>query len=173
MDVTGNPVRPAPFALDHHSSAVGLRAIASFEALKGIAVVVLLFLVLGLHNRAEEITESLLFHLHINPDRHAPQTILHAAGRLTDARLWTIVLAAWSYAAVRFVEAWGLWNRRVWAEWFSLLSGAMYIPWELLRLIEHTNWEHIVVLAINVVIVLYMVWVRLRSHPGFGNPIAR
>ena len=172
MDLTGTPVRPSPFALDHHSSAIGLRTIAGFEALKGIAVLVLLFLVLGLHNQAEEIAESLLFHLHINPDRHAAQTILHAAGRLTDARLWTIVLAALSYAAVRFVEAWGLWNRRIWAEWFSLLSGAMYIPWELLRLVEHTNWEHILVLAINFIIVLYMVWVRLRSHPRFGNPVA-
>jgi uncharacterized membrane protein (DUF2068 family) len=169
MDRTGNSARPGPLALDHHSSAVGLRAIATFEALKGIAVIILLFLILGLHNHAEQITESLLFHLHINPDRHAGQALLHAAGRLTDARLWTIMLAALSYAAVRFAEAWGLWNRRIWAEWFSLLSGAMYIPWELLRLIEHTNWEHILVLAINVLIVLYMLWVRIRSHSHTGD----
>ena len=75
----------------------------------------------------------------------------------------TITAAAVLYSAVRFVEGWGLWNRRVWAEWFALLSGAMYLPIELLKLLEHTNWQHVAVLVLNVVVVLYMLMIRIRE----------
>ena len=149
--------------VDERTSIVGLRTIASLEAAKGAAILILMLVIFSVHKNAEGITENLLYHLHIDPDRHAAQAILHAADRLSDARLWTIGLAAVSYSAVRFIEAWGLWNRRVWAEWFSLLSGALYLPWEILKLIEQVNWQHVALLAINVVIVLYMLWVRVRS----------
>lgn len=152
-----------PQAVDHHSSTTGLRAVASFEALKGGVVVLLLFVVFGVHNRAEDIAENLLFHLHIDPDRRLSQVLLDAATRLSDMRLVTITIAALSYSSVRFIESWGLWNRRVWAEWFALLSGALYIPWEALKLAEHHTWVNILILSVNVGIVLYMLYVRLQA----------
>jgi uncharacterized membrane protein (DUF2068 family) len=150
--------------LDERSSRAGLRAVASLEAAKGTAVIVLMFVIFSVHRHAELLAEHLLFHLHIDLDRHFAHQILSAATRLSDTRLLTIAAAALSYAAVRFIEAWGLWNRRVWAEWFALLSGAMYIPLEVLRLTQHRNWIHFAVLAINILIVLYMLYVRLSSY---------
>jgi uncharacterized membrane protein (DUF2068 family) len=82
---------------------------------------------------------------------------------MTDSRLWALTAAAIAYATVRYVEAYGLWNRRVWAEWFALLSGALYMPWELYRLIERPNWFHVGVLALNLVIVVYMLYVRVAA----------
>ena len=152
-----------PTGLDQRTSMAGLRAIATLEAAKGIGVILLLLILFGVHRHAEDLTEDLLYHLHIDPDHRAAQAILHAADRLTDMRLWTVALAALSYASVRFVEAWGLWHRRVWAEWFALLSGALYLPWEVLKVSERATWMHISILVINVVIVLYMLYVRVRS----------
>jgi uncharacterized membrane protein (DUF2068 family) len=83
--------------------------------------------------------------------------------KLTDARLATILLAATSYATVRFIEGWGLWHRRVWAEWFALLSGALYLPWEILRITERPDWERVGVLVINIGIILYMLLIRIRE----------
>jgi uncharacterized membrane protein (DUF2068 family) len=151
-------------SIDEQTSIVGLRAIATLEALKGVAILMLMLVFFGVHKQAEDIAENLLYHLHIDPDRHAAQAILHAADKLTDARVWIIALAAISYSTVRFVESWGLWNRRVWAEWFSLLSGALYLPWEILKLVERVTWVHLGVLLTNVAIVLYMLWVRVRSY---------
>src|SRR5205814_1500658 len=131
-------------------SAVGLRAVAGFEALKGAAVLLLMLVVFGIHDQAEDLAENLLFHLHIDPDLHMSQTFLNAASRLSDTRLLTIAVAALTYSTVRFVEAWGLWNRRIWAEWFALLSGAMYLPWEILKLAKRASWQHIGILSINV-----------------------
>ncbi len=149
--------------LDQRTSTAGLRAIATLEAAKGIGVILLLLILLGVHRRAEGLVEDLLYHLHIDPDRRAAQAILHAADRLTDMRLWTIAAAALSYAAVRFIESWGLWHRRVWAEWFALLSGALYLPWEVLKVAEHATWMHVSILTVNLAIVLYMLFVRIRS----------
>jgi uncharacterized membrane protein (DUF2068 family) len=116
-----------------------------------------------MHTHAEDMASSLLFHLHIDPDRRIAQALLTAAERLNDTRLITIAAAALSYTAVRFIEAWGLWNRRVWAEWFALLSGCLYLPWECLKLAERIDWQRLGVLIINVVIILYMLYVRVTS----------
>ena len=162
-----------PQAIDERASTAGLRAVASFEALKGIVVVLLGLALIAVHRHAEDFAERLLFHLHMDPDRRFAHAILNAATKVTDARLWTIAAATLTYSGVRFVEAWGLWNRRVWAEWFALLSGAMYLPWEILRITERADWERIGVLAVNVVIVLYMLEVRIRgcsTITGCGEP---
>lgn len=162
-EIAPKRISSPPPGLDDRTSTAGLRAIATLEAAKGIGVIALLLVLLIVHRHAEGLMEDLLYHLHIDPDRRAAQAVLHAADRLTDMRLWTIAAAALSYAGVRFVESWGLWHRRVWAEWFALLSGALYLPWEALKVAERATWMHISILAINVAIVLYMLFVRLRS----------
>jgi len=159
----------APGAIDERSSPAGLRAVASFEAIKGIGVVALGILLLFVHTHAEDFAYSMLFHLHMDPDRRFAHMIVTAATKISDARLITIAAAVLTYSSVRFIEAWGLWNRRVWAEWFALLSGAMYLPWEILKLVERVDWERIGVLGINIVIVLYMLYIRIRACGSVTN----
>jgi len=159
-----------PSAIDEQSSAAGLRAVATFEAVKGSAVLLLGVVILMVHGRADDFAEGLLYHLHMDPDRRFAHMLLNAADRLADARLWTIVGAVLTYSSVRFIEAWGLWNKRVWAEWFALLSGAMYLPWEILRMTQRVTWDRIGVFLINLVIVLYMLWIRVRCLRGTGEP---
>jgi uncharacterized membrane protein (DUF2068 family) len=157
------PHAPLPHSIDQRASRFGLRTVAAFEAAKGLLVVVLLILLLAVHNRIEDYAEDLLFHLHIDFDHHFAQRFLRSASWLSDSPLWTVTIGATVYASVRFVEAWGLWNRRVWAEWFALLSGAIYLPFELLKVAEKATWEHVGILATNVVIVLYMLFIRIRE----------
>ncbi len=163
MGTTATHIQPVPQAVDERSSKAGLRAVASFEALKGIAVLVLGITLLAFHQHAEDLAQSLLFHLHIDPDRRLAQMLMNAATRVTDARLLTIAAAMVTYCSVRFAEAWGLWNRRVWAEWFALLSGAMYLPWEILKIAERSDWERITVLGVNIIIIVYMLEIRIRA----------
>ena len=160
----GTPqTQASPKSLDLQSSRVGLRAVASLEATKGVLVIVLLILLLAVHNRIEDYAEDLLYNLHIDFDRNFAQRFLRSASRLSDSPPWTIGIAASLYAAVRFIEAWGLWNSRVWAEWFALLSGALYLPWEIMKVAERATWEHVALLSANIVIVLYMLYIRVRQ----------
>ena len=136
---------------------------AVFESAKGVLVLALAVALMAVHHRIEDFAEELLYHLHIDFDHSWAQAFMHGASRLSDMRLWTILSVAFSYATVRFVEAWGLWHRRVWAEWFALLSGALYLPIELLKVAERASWERLAVLAINLAIVLYMLEIRIRE----------
>jgi len=167
MESMAGPVRTSvPSAIDDRASLAGLRTVASFEALKGILVIALASALLIWHAHLEDFAENLLFHLHIDPDRRLGHMLMNAAYKVSDARAWTILAAAITYSGVRFTEAWGLWNRRVWAEWFALLSGAMYLPWEILKIAERPDWERIAIFAVNVVIVLYMLEIRVRAVRG-------
>lgn len=156
--------RPAPQALDLEASTAGLRAVALLEAVKGSAVLLLgLGLLALLHKDVEQFAEDLLVHLHISTEHRIGHVVLNAASKMTDARLWGIAAGAAMYAVVRFVEAYGLWHRRVWAEWFAMLSGALYLPWELVKLVEHPSWLHWALILINLTIVLYMLKIRIGA----------
>jgi uncharacterized membrane protein (DUF2068 family) len=163
------PEKQIPQAVDEHSSKTALRAVATFEAAKGIVVLILGLALVAIHSHVEEVAENLLYQLHIDFDRRLGHLVLSAAATLNSAKWWTIGAAVGAYSSVRFIEAWGLWNRRVWAEWFALLSGAMYLPWEFLKIMERADWDRITVLVINLVIVLYMTFIRISEHRGKWN----
>jgi uncharacterized membrane protein (DUF2068 family) len=156
------PMNVSP-GLDEGASSAGLRTVAIFESLKGVLVIVLAVALLCVRNRIEDYAEDLLYHLHIDFDHRFAHAVLNAASKLSDARVWAVLLGAVLYSSVRFVEAWGLWHRRIWAEWFALLSGGLYLPWELMRIAEKPTWDRIAVLAINLVIILYMLEIRIRA----------
>ncbi len=158
-----------PHSHDHNLQA--LRAIASFELAKGLlvlfAAVVVLFMV---GHDPGDFADGILRLLHISPDHHFAQLFLDWADTLTDAKLWTVAGVACIYAILRFVEAYGLWYARTWAEWIALISGSLYIPFEIYKLIRRQNLIHISVFVINVVIVLYMAYLlktgKGRQYPG-------
>lgn len=156
--------RPPPEGVDTRSSETGLRTVAVFEAIKGVVVLALgLGALAFLHRDLERAAQSLLVHLHVNPDHRLAHAFLNAASRTTDAGLWAIAGACLAYALVRFVEAYGLWHRRVWAEWFALLSGTLYLPWEIYNIVEHPGWLHYAAFSINLTIILYMLYIRVEA----------
>ncbi len=153
-----------PEAIDTHTDLKGLRAVAIFEAAKGSLVILAATgLLTMLHRDVGAIAEDLVRRLHLNPDHHVPHAFVQAAHHMTDARLWAIAGGAVAYATVRFIEAYGLWHALVWAEWFALLSGLLYLPWEIYNIIVRPSPLHFGVLAINVAIVLYMIYIRVRA----------
>ena len=156
--------RPPPEAVDTHTRRAGLQAVAVFEAIKGIAVLAAAFGVLSLLNKdAVEIAEHWVRKLHMDPDGRLSMVFLHAAEKVTDSKLWAAAAGALAYSTVRFVEAYGLWNARVWAEWFALLSGCLYLPWEIYEVIAHPTWIKYGLFLTNLAVVLYMLYVRIEA----------
>jgi uncharacterized membrane protein (DUF2068 family) len=144
----------------HRGSLPVLRMVASLELAKGMIVLLAACGVLLLIRREDpwDVADSLLKLLHISPDHHFAQVFLDWADSLTAARIWTVAGAALAYSVLRFVEAFGLWYARAWAEWIALISGAIYLPFEIYKVIHRQNFFHVSVLLVNVAIVLYMVY---------------
>src|SRR5215475_13646626 len=110
-----------------------LRGIALFEALKGlIGVGVLLGLLSLRHQDLDFVVDRLVDFLHINREGHLSDFFSRMAHKVTDQNIMLLIVLAIAYSIIRFVEAYGLWFARAWAEWFALVSGALYIPWEII-----------------------------------------
>jgi len=142
-----------------------LRAVAGFEFFKGIFVVLMGACALALiHKDTWVIAETLLSLLHVSTDRRWAQMFLDFADSLTDARLWAAAEVAFAYAALRFTEAYGLWKGRTWAEWVALVSGALLLPVEVRQLFRGVTVVRCALLGINVIVVLYMLYVILANR---------
>jgi len=168
---TPRPVRSAdqPPPAGHRSFAArAIRTVALFEAAKGVLVLVSGFGLLTLiHRGAGHIAAAILHRFHLNPANRYPRIFLDAAESLTDTRLWLLALLAFGYAAMRLVEAYGLWREKPWAEWFAVASGGLYIPIELYELTRGVTWPKVLALTVNLGIVAVMaqaLMIRLRRQ---------
>jgi uncharacterized membrane protein (DUF2068 family) len=143
---------------------VALRTVAVFEAAKGLIVLLLgMGLLRLMHKNLEDFAEQLSRFLHASPGGRLSNLFVTAADRATDKSLWALAATAAIYALVRFAEAYGLWYDREWAEWFALLSGSMYLPWEVYSILRHPLLLKWIVLAVNLAIVLYMLVLRIQA----------
>ncbi len=158
-------------AASHHQAPLGLRTVAVFELVKGLVVLVAgLGLLTLVHRDAQQIAEEIVKHLHLNPAREFPRIFIDTASRLTDARHWFYSLAALLYAAVRFVEAFGLWHERPWAEWFAVISAGLYLPVEVYRLIDQPGLISLAIPLINVGIVAYLAFLLTQNSKSRTSP---
>ena len=167
----GGTLHSAPHPHDTHCRQLkALRAVAFVEFLKGFVVLLAGFGVLSLvHRDAWDVAESFLEWLHISPETHYAQVFLNLADQVTDAKLWAVAIGALTYSSLRFGEAYGLWRERAWAEWLALISGAIYLPFEIVELARKPDWIRLTVLAVNLAVVLYMAFLRWQARTRLGS----
>ncbi|MBW7897757.1 hypothetical protein B188_17460 [Candidatus Brocadiaceae bacterium B188] len=135
-----------------------IKLVAMFEALKGLVALsaasgVLMLIHKDLHTLAIRLVE----HAHLNPASKFPNIFIIAAGHLQNGRLLLLAVGAAAYSAIRIVEAYGLFYGRIWAELFAAISGAVYIPFEIVALIRHAGWTSLGALLANAVVVYIIV----------------
>jgi uncharacterized membrane protein (DUF2068 family) len=150
----------------HARSDAGVRVVAVLEAAKAAIVLIAGFgLLSAIHHGAAQIAEELARHMHLNPASRYPRVFLDLARNVTNAQLWMLAAAAFGYAVMRSVEALGLWHKRRWAEWFSVASGAVYVPFELVEIARGFSVLRLTTLVVNVGVVLYMLYaLRVSRH---------
>ena len=137
-----------------------LRAVATFEFVKGIFVVLMgLCALILVHKDVWLLAESLLALLRISTDRRSAQLFLDFADSVTDARLWAAAWIAFAYAALRFTEAYGLWTERTWAEWVAFISGALLLPLEVREILRGISVLRCGLFLGNLAVVFYMLYI--------------
>jgi uncharacterized membrane protein (DUF2068 family) len=153
-----------------------LRAVALFESVKGTFVMLMGLCALALvHKDVWLYAESLLALFHVSTDRRSAQMFLDLADNVTDARLWAAAQIAFTYALLRFTEAYGLWKGRTWAEWVALVSGALLLPLEVRELMRGITALRSALFVGNLTVVLYMLYVirtnrRERRYAALTPP---
>jgi uncharacterized membrane protein (DUF2068 family) len=142
-----------------------IRLVAYLEAAKGVLVLAGATGLLSLlHRDVYEFAVTLIEHAHLDPASKYPQIFLDAAAKVGDTRLLTLAAGAAVYAAIRLVEAWGLYFEKAWAEVMAAAGGAIYIPIELLGLARSPSWHGAVLLGVNIGVVALMLRALLQRR---------
>ena len=72
------------------------------------------------------------------------------------SRNWSVfLLLICVYISLRFIEAYGLWQDKTWAYWFSVIGYGIFIPVELYYIISGPfDWFKLGIFVLNIVIVV-------------------
>jgi uncharacterized membrane protein (DUF2068 family) len=154
-----------PMTAPQQKPPLGLRAIALVEAVKGLLVVAAACGLLSLrHTDVHAVVDAFLLRHGIDPEVHYRRLFIESVASATHHHLGQIVGLACAYAAVRFVESYGLWRAKHWAEWFAVLSGGLYLPFEITHLLRRPTWLSAAVILANVVLVVYLARLLRRDR---------
>ena len=86
---------------------------------------------------------------------------------LGSARIGSILVVTAVYTAVLLTEGIGLWLRKTWAEWLTVIATASLIPFELWQLFfghHHRTLALLGATALNAIIVVYLVYLLRKGR---------
>jgi uncharacterized membrane protein (DUF2068 family) len=148
-----------------HRLQESIRAVAVFEAVKGVFVLAAGFGLLSLlHKDAHRIAFEFVSTLNLNPAQTYPKIFIDLADHITDGKLWFFASLALIYSAFRFVEGYGLWKERAWAEWLALVSGTIYLPIEIYEVFVKVSFVSVFALVANIVVVAVVAYVLIQKQ---------
>jgi uncharacterized membrane protein (DUF2068 family) len=156
---SGLNTQTVPGTAEHRARLQALRTVALLELGKGVLVLAAAISLYWVD--PSDIAGNFLSFLHISPDHHFAQVLLRWADTLSNAKEWIVVLVACIYSGLRFAEGYGLWNAKAWAEWIALVSGAVYLPFEIYKLAHRVTPLHAAIFLVNVAIVAFMFYLRI------------
>ena len=155
---------------EHRARLQALRTVALLEFGKGLLVLMAAFSLYWVD--PSDVAGAFLSYLHISPDHHFARMLMRLADRLGDIKIWHVIVVACIYSGLRFAEAYGLWRARAWGEWVALISGAIYLPYEIRLLAHRVTVFHVSVLLINLAVVAFMFYLRIylpRLKPAISR----
>ncbi len=151
-----------------YSDTRAVRIIAIVEAAKGVLVLLAATGILAfIHADWNELAARLVRLSHLNPASKYPHIFLDSVSRLQEPRLLWLAAGAAAYSLLRFVEAYGLYRERAWAEWLALVASGIFIPAEIAEVLHRPSLLSIGVLIVNVIVVAVMahaLWRRRRPR---------
>ena len=138
--------------------------IAAFKLLKAAALLAVGFGVLKLlHKDVAAEMGSWIDYLRIDPQNHFVQRMLEKAGLLNDRKIKELSVGTFAYAALFLTEGTGLAFRKRWAEYFTIISTASFLPFEIYEIVERVNVVRILLLLVNIGVVIYLIWELRRG----------
>ena len=146
------------------ASANTLLLIAAFKLFKGV---LLLAVAIGalrlLHRDVSAVVMHWVDVLRVDPDNRFIHRIIVRSFGIQAKQLREISAGTFFYSALLLTEGFGLWKRKYWAEWLTVVSTAVFIPLELYEIHHRFTWVRVGVLVVNLAIVWYLVR-RIKQH---------
>ncbi|TBR40277.1 MULTISPECIES: DUF2127 domain-containing protein [Dyella] len=146
--------------------SLGLRIIAIYKAIKTVCLILVAIVAFRLEQQANfEHLVHWLEHLSLSDTNNFRWQLVHTLEEWGPSKFVAIGIVALGYAAIFATEGTGLWLRKHWAEWFTVIATGSLIPIELYESVMHFSWLKLGALVGNVVIVVYLVRIALQPRP--------
>ena len=123
-------------------------------------------------NWGEEVTR-LAEKLGQNPRGNWIKRIIDRINKIHADKNTILGIAALGYAVLEGVEAYGLWTRKRWGEWLTVLATSLFFIPEVWELTKSATPLKVGALLANIVIVAYLLWRLRRSYGHRGAPGSR
>ena len=118
------------------------------------------------HKNVGDVLMHIIDALRIDPERRFVGVLMDQAGLLNNHELRRAGTLSILYAVVCLVEGTGLVLEKRWAEYFTVILTATGLPWESYELLERFSPYKVGLLAINLAVLLYLVWVLKKKKKG-------
>ena len=118
-------------------------------------------------NWAGEIA-NLAEHLGLDPKDNWIKRIIDKVSRINAHQDLVFGVVALAYGVLEGVEAYGLWRRRRWGEWLTVLATSLLLIPEVWELTKSASLLKVGALLLNLAVVAYLLW-RLRRRPPVGQ----
>lgn len=148
-----------------HGHRFGLRVIAIYEVSKTLLLVLLALAAFHLDHQ-ENFARMLhwLEHLPLTGSSGLRWRLVAALQEFGPSRFSAVGLVALGYAVLFGIEGVGLLMGKYWAEWFTVIATASFVPLELYETLFHFGWLKLATLLGNIAIVWYLVAVALQTR---------
>ena len=151
-----------------------IRLIAVFKLLKAALLVAVGVGALKLlHKDLGAVVEHWIEMLRLDPGSRFVDVALAKASNVSPKQIEKLGVGSFVYAALFLTEGIGLWLRKRWAEWLTVIITSSLVPIEIYEIYRHPGWVKVAVLVVNVAVVVYLVH-HIRSEPNArSKPNAR
>src|SRR5580658_4564663 len=142
-----------------------LRLIAIFKFFKaGLLIALGIGLFKLLHKDLGDVLQHWCEAMRLDPGSHFVNLALEKAARLSPAQVKKLGLGSFLYAGLFLAEGTGLWLRKRWGEWLTIILTSSLVPVEIFEIHRHPSWVKVGVLVVNVAIVVYLIYhIRKRT----------
>jgi uncharacterized membrane protein (DUF2068 family) len=104
--------------------------------------------------------------IELDPRRHFIRDLIAKAGSLRRHEVKLFGAGALGYGVLELVEGVGLYYRRRWAEWLTVIATSLLIPLELYEEARHPGPLKAAGIAVNIAIVIYLFRIVHRKGRG-------
>lgn len=155
----GAPVRRG---IDRGLLLIGLFKLGKALLFMGIGAGALQFI----HKDLGDTILRLATALHRDPESRLVGMTMARVDLIDHHRLREISMFSFGYSALALTEGVGLMLQQVWAEYLTLALTVSFLPWELYELARRPSWFRVGLLAINLVVLAYLLWLLRRKRDG-------
>ncbi len=102
--------------------------------------------------------------IELDPRRHFIRHLVAKLGALKKHEVEVFGAGALGYGVLELVEGAGLFYRRRWAEWLTVVATSLLVPFEVYELVRNPSWLKAGGIAVNVVVIVYLYRIVRRKR---------